>query len=162
MSPRRGRVETVEFLAENSRDGWRRMSVLVLLFCPSVANSDIYLLFITKQSLASRRNWSSVWVWSQSMWIGSRDWRRITCRMWRSCTMQHWISFMTIIGISHHKKRCVFVCDHILWEYYREKDVGLAVLHQQRKCLYHQRVYPRPTFVWAWALEELADNIMKM
>eukprot|EP00392_Amoebophrya_sp_AT5.2_P001431 g1433.t1 len=52
----------------------------------------------------------------------------------------------------HDNHWCVFACDQMLWEYYREKDSEVQ---------YHARVYPRPTFVWAWGLEELADNLQK-
>ncbi|CAD7926309.1 unnamed protein product [Amoebophrya sp. A120] len=61
----------------------------------------------------------------------------------------------------HENHWCVFVCDHLLWEYYRERDNDVAMIHAQRKVQYHARVYPRPTFVWAWGLEELADDLQK-
>lgn len=58
----------------------------------------------------------------------------------------------------HENHWCVFVCDGLLAEHYKEKDLSLSLLHQHKKMAYHAKVYSRPTFVWAWGLEEMADG----
>ncbi|CAD7957247.1 unnamed protein product [Amoebophrya sp. A25] len=61
----------------------------------------------------------------------------------------------------HDMHWCLFACDQLIWQYYRDRDPVLALMHQEKKVNYHSRAYPRPTFVWAWGLEELADSMQK-
>jgi len=52
----------------------------------------------------------------------------------------------------------LYVMDTILFESYRDKKNCLeAAEHQQRRIRYHTNVFPRVTFILAWAHEELAD-----
>jgi len=53
---------------------------------------------------------------------------------------------------------CLYVLDTILFEYYRDqKNFFAASEHQQRRITFHTKVFPRVTFILAWAYEELAD-----
>lgn len=62
----------------------------------------------------------------------------------------------------HEWHWCMFVLDTMLWEYFRELDTSMAISHQEKRILYHQYTYPRPTFIWAWGLEEYADSVQKL
>jgi hypothetical protein len=53
---------------------------------------------------------------------------------------------------------CLYVLDTVLFEYYRDqKNFYAASEHQQRRITFHTKVFPRVTFILAWAHEELAD-----
>ena len=54
----------------------------------------------------------------------------------------------------HDNHWCMMVLDTMLWEFFRESDTSMAISHQEKRILYHQYTYPRPTFIWAWGLEE--------
>eukprot|EP00392_Amoebophrya_sp_AT5.2_P001267 g1269.t1 len=63
----------------------------------------------------------------------------------------------------HEHHWCVFVCEQILSEYYTEtkRDVKAAMTHQRNRITFHERVFGRPSFIWAGDLEALADNLQK-
>mmetsp|Transcript_52977 Transcript_52977/g.124097 ORF Transcript_52977/g.124097 Transcript_52977/m.124097 type:complete len:514 (+) Transcript_52977:102-1643(+) len=53
----------------------------------------------------------------------------------------------------------LYVMDTMLWEGLREKDLHEAMSHQQRRILFHEHYYNRPTFILAWSHEELGDSL---
>jgi len=57
----------------------------------------------------------------------------------------------------------LYVMDTYLWEAYRESSTWLtAIQHQQRRIMFHQHYYFRPTFILAWCHEELGDAFEKV
>lgn len=58
---------------------------------------------------------------------------------------------------------CLYCMDTILFESYRDKGNFLeASEHQQRRIHFHNSVFPRVTFILAWAHEELADMLQRV
>ena len=69
------------------------------------------------------------------------------------------IVYNATIDFFHETHWCCFVMDTLLWEYYKEKNLLVALMHQEKRIAFHQHAYKSPTFIWAWAMEEFGDKL---
>lgn len=61
----------------------------------------------------------------------------------------------------HDSHWCLYYIENFLYDALKKSDVEVALPHLRKKVDYQSYYYARPTFLWAWAIEELADKTIQ-